>query len=24
MPGLSRKPNYELIDVIDGNIVNLS
>ncbi|MBP5678794.1 MAG: formate--tetrahydrofolate ligase [Bacilli bacterium] len=24
MPGLSRKPNAELIDVIDGNIVNLS
>ena len=24
MPGLSRKPNYELIDVIDGEIVNLS
>ncbi len=24
MPGLSRRPNYELIDVIDGNIVNLS
>ena len=24
MPGLSKKPNYELIDVIDGEIVNLS
>ncbi len=24
MPGLSRRPNYELIDVIDGEIVNLS
>ena len=24
MPGLSRKPNCELIDVIDGEIVNLS
>ena len=24
MPGLSRKPNYEIIDVIDGEIVNLS
>lgn len=24
MPGLSRKPNYELIDVIDGEIINLS
>ena len=24
MPGLSRKPNYELIDVVDGEIVNLS
>ena len=24
MPGLSRKPNYEVIDVIDGKIVNLS
>ena len=24
MPGLSRKPNCELIDVVDGNIVNLS
>ena len=24
MPGLSRKPNYELIDVIDGKIVNIS
>lgn len=24
MPGLSRRPNYEKIDVIDGNIVNLS
>ena len=24
MPGLSRKPNYEVIDVIDGEIVNLS
>ena len=24
MPGLSRKPNYELIDVVDGNIINLS
>lgn len=24
MPGLSRKPNYELIDVVDGKIVNLS
>lgn len=24
MPGLSRKPNYEKIDVVDGNIINLS
>ena len=24
MPGLSSKPNYEVIDVVDGNIVNLS
>ena len=24
MPGLSRKPNCELIDVVDGEIVNLS
>ena len=24
MPGLSRRPNYEKIDVVDGNIVNLS
>ena len=24
MPGLSRKPNYEIIDVVDGEIVNLS
>ena len=24
MPGLSRKPNYELIDVVDGEIDNLS
>ena len=24
MPGLSRKPNYEVIDFVDGNIVNLS
>ena len=24
MPGLSRHPNYEVIDVIDGEIVNLS
>ena len=24
MPGLSRRPNYELIDVVDGEIVNLS
>ena len=24
MPGLSRKPNFEIIDVIDGEIVNLS
>ena len=24
MPGLSRHPNYENIDVIDGNIVGLS
>ena len=24
MPGLSRKPNYELIDVVDGEIINLS
>ena len=24
MPGLSRKPNYELIDVVDNEIVNLS
>ena len=24
MPGLSKKPNYELIDVVDGEIVNLS
>ena len=24
MPGLSKKPNYEIIDVIDGEIVNLS
>ena len=24
MPGLSRKPNYEIIDVIDGEIINLS
>lgn len=24
MPGLSRKPNCELIDVVDGNIINLS
>ncbi len=24
MPGLSRKPNYEQIDVVDGEIVNLS
>ena len=24
MPGLSRKPNYELIDVCDGEIINLS
>ena len=24
MPGLSRKPNYEVIDVVDGEIVNLS
>lgn len=24
MPGLSRNPNYEVIDVIDGEIVNLS
>ena len=24
MPGLSRKPNYEIIDVEDGNIMNLS
>lgn len=24
MPGLSRKPNYEKIDVVDGEIINLS
>jgi len=24
MPGLSRRPNYELIDVIDSEIINLS
>lgn len=24
MPGLSRKPNYERIDVVDGDIINLS
>ena len=24
MPGLSKKPNYELIDVIDGSIIGLS
>ena len=24
MPGLSREPNYEAIDVVNGNIVNLS
>ena len=24
MPGLSRKPNYELIDLIDGEIVNIN
>ena len=24
MPGLSRKPNYEVIDVVDGEIINLS
>ena len=24
MPGLSRKPNCELIDVVDGEIINLS
>ena len=24
MPGLSRKPNFEIIDVVDGNIINLS
>ena len=24
MPGLSRKPNFEIIDVVDGAIVNLS
>ncbi len=24
MPGLSRRPNYELIDVVDGEIINLS
>lgn len=24
MPGLSRQPNYEIIDVVDGEIVNLS
>lgn len=24
MPGLSRKPNYEIIDVVNGEIVNLS
>lgn len=24
MPGLSRKPNFEIIDVVDGEIVNLS
>ena len=24
MPGLSRKPNYEVIDVVNGEIVNLS
>ena len=24
MPGLSRKPNYEIIDVVDGNIVGLN
>lgn len=24
MPGLSKKPNYELIDVVDGEIINLS
>jgi len=24
MPGLSRKPNYEKIDIIDGNIIGLS
>ncbi len=24
MPGLSRHPNYELIDVVDGEIINLS
>ena len=24
MPGLSRRPNYELIDVVNGEIVNLS
>ena len=24
MPGLSKKPNYELIDVVDGKIINLS
>ena len=24
MPGLSKKPNCELIDVVDGEIVNLS
>jgi formate--tetrahydrofolate ligase len=23
MPGLSRHPNYEKIDVVDGNIINL-
>ena len=24
MPGLSRRPNYELIDVVDDKIINLS
>ncbi|MBQ2910113.1 MAG: formate--tetrahydrofolate ligase [Bacilli bacterium] len=24
MPGLSRKPNYEIIDVVDGNIIGLN
>ena len=24
MPGLSRKPNYEKIDLVDGNIIGLN